>query len=1392
MTIHPDLLPGEQYIAELLGLTDAQMLEFKTGRELAAARWRAEREASGIPLIVNEPISTGTAISLAVSALSVGFSVVSSLLRPKPPRSPGQVSVRADKGVEISEVSRFSPRPGFESTQEPLRHGSVVPITFARREYLPASGIRPAGYYGGIRISPGLVLSRMHSLGDSMMWQGLFIAGMAPMAEVDPTAFAFGNNPLRSYDLGSDAANQAASRVTVYWRPNSGRIVSADRIAGTSAANDVTNAENQGALDVFQSPSIGGAFAADSCSTGRPSSSSALGNWGFIPNGMAFRPNPALISTTEWFMKPKGDNGNQVADPEDDLQALATVWKQVYHWSTRSGITSTSVGGAGLVSLAVGQTFNYRLSQTTDAETILRFDDSEGPDVKEACSDIASAISSIQAAADSLLVLGELFKAGSCLAVLTARTPAGATFRSDSDQFPVGSGQTVDCTFTVVRAGKVFVCSATEINPSTTGTTIRPPRFQGSVDYDITRVARGPTYASCTARPQIHRCAIADFTINRPARLFEIGFGSTVGIKASGRTNLQGTPTLREINRRAGRERGGDIIRPGDRLKLFTYEPKPINCTERRMSFWRVSYRLEGASAFTTLAPLFGVEGEDMTEQFNAIRLQIPAESRPQFRIEPISGWEIRSGEAAGNLVILDGTMAWQPAIFSGSDVIWYRGRPPAALGPASAYRIDQLEPTERSSISTMGTVTTGVGYPIATTAAVPLVQGSAYNAQATLTVGSAGTVTAAALALTLSGSEYELGSFTLGRGFGRAPMTVTFNDGDYLGLPGYGFAYGGVRAVGHGQRNGTICRFSTPGTLPAAVPGDQFVFMVEAEADSFGVSLTAGGAPILISDSGSGVISCEFFGQLITVTADPSTNKILATGHNQTAGAICQFAVDAGGTLMDPLVDGANYFLVNPTADDLQVSLTLGGAPIDLTTAGTGTIRMATRPSTLFTGSITALAPTDLGLQFTDGDAMVDAYGRLAETFVYPEIRSSAESQPETRITYANIFNQNAVAPVFASLAKLGVSIRSALEFQQLGAFSIYILGGYIGSRFLEGTDGPSHLLPDAFRILALSPEFGAGQEVSAEQINNTLCASASQWCFERRYFFDANLEQPENLRAWAGEIAPAFLLTFGEVDGQFFFRPAITFEPVEIKDWFHPGLNMKKGTFKQTTFTEDETLPIRMSGIWRDERANTNLLTPGMFAVERQVSIRAANGSINDELVPLELQKFCTNRLHLLDAMKYLIRYREYVDHSISFETLYSALLKQIWPEDYIKVAPDFAFAPGFNTGCVLADGTLFSEQPLTDGTYTVIAWDGGNLIAQPDIRSLVVTDGGTRATPVGVLWSVEPPNETSTYRVMRVTPTQDGRLTIDAVHMPTDEDGRLLMSLGWDDPDNWVIEG
>jgi uncharacterized phage protein (TIGR02218 family) len=76
--------------------------------------------------------------------------------------------------------------------------------------------------------------------------------------------------------------------------------------------------------------------------------------------------------------------------------------------------------------------------------------------------------------------------------------------------------------------------------------------------------------------------------------------------------------------------------------------------------------------------------------------------------------------------------------------------------------------------------------------------------------------------------------------------------------------------------------------------------------------------------------------GTAITVTGNTTSNTLNKTAHGMVFGNKIRVS-NTGGALPAPLVAGLDYYAVGVTADAFQLSLSKGGAAIDLTTAGTG-----------------------------------------------------------------------------------------------------------------------------------------------------------------------------------------------------------------------------------------------------------------------------------------------------------------------------------------------------------------------------------------------------------------------------------------------------------------------
>jgi|688.fasta_scaffold07535_15 hypothetical protein len=1222
------MLPSDRYLAELLGLSDEQYEFWRDEVRKRAAEAPKPAVTAGIEF------TAAQIVVLVLTAVSIGVQLIGVLLAPGAPRNRrgAELGQRQLQGRNQTSIQSLAPRGGFDAVQDVAAIGEAIPVVYAHRETI--DGVA----YGGVRVNATLLWSQIWSLGGSQMVRAVFMLGEGRLAGIDPNGFAIGDSTIGAYDLGSSGANSSSARITIYHRPDGGRIRSADRIAGRTAANDIGNAENDGGADVFMARGLGNTYQAVFSATSKPSTSTTFGVYGLIGNNLGFKLNPQLRPQFTARLRPIGSSGNAIVACDIDQSVVVQRAKESAFYSTRSGVISGSFG--------LGDSFTYRLDRSSDylttfqstqggatwtsavvlqsapkiyeedtedritgfdfaarmtvssvtlgtdqvevtatfdvdsVRTLLinedaaagqylveylievdngltgqsrqtiqsRFnvtitvqkkgtdqytfegdvDEDSGPvnaltsprrlqalivfpiegldAAQETAADVASTVAGRQKAWDDAIVVGDLYKIGSALAICSGRSPSDRIFVSDSEDGAGGTGQTINATFSVVRAGTAATVSTGTITAAGTTNTTRQ---------------------TATTAPHLLRCALGHVSTTNECRIIEAGIRSTLGIRIGGLCNFRDSLTLAEIDGRACLFRENDKIKRGQRINVDQYQSGVISTSEERYSFFRVSFREFGDGAFTQLAPCFGIRSGSDQPTFNYLRLEMPSLKRWELRFEPLTGWEIRSGTATGDLVILDAKLSGAVSGTSGG-VTW------------------------RSS-----------GEAVSRT---------------------------------------------------RPQFTIT------------------------------------------------------------------------------------------TTRRDPS-----------------------------------------------------------------------------------------IGIPRPDDNNYLDAWGKLAEAFVYEEAQTTAANGPEHEIVYINEIRENETAPQYTGISLLGVNARSAFEWRQFSQLSGYVTGGTEVRRLLNSlTTGPSHLLPD----LALDRLTNAKYKprpIPDDLINLVNFQAAAQWCRDRRYFFDGGvIIDQESPRQWIADTAGAMLLDFREVGGRYDLVPFITFGAVTHKALFTAG-NIAEGSFQFESIAPDDRQPARISVKWRQERSSTNPTNPGLFPEEREVLVREAapHGSDTLPMESINLSDFCTNRSHAIDVAKFALRMRRFRDHTIRFTTTYDGMegiTTGVGPGDLIRVAMDATVYDQFNNGIVLGNGTVVSTQPLANGTYDVVSWGGGGAVN--DAGTLTVTNG--QGSPAGIMFTVKQTStQVRTYQISRITPTEDGVYEIEAVHMPINNAGVLLVAADWDTAGAWVIQ-
>jgi hypothetical protein len=642
------LLPYEKRLAEILGISEDDYRQWKaiTLERSITQPAAAEGPTCGalVPVLVN-------------LAIAVGVTLLSSLLFPS--RQPPRLDVRQGRRDNLTNNQRLSPRFGFDSMQEPARVGQFVPVVIAKRE----------NNLGGVRVAMPLIWSQMLAYNGSSMFRGIFLAGTAGMAQDawDPRGWAFGNNSLGAYSLDATALATSA-RYSIYWRRNGGRITSGDLIAGRQASGDPGNFQNLGGQDVFSLKIGAGQFTTAFCMAETPSTNASFGLYGWCPNAMLHREQATIQPT---ILARISDSDKVRTD--DDASALVEVWKGKFNWSMRGALRQHKPVGSSTwltpasgqfhvhtQSVAVGDQLLYVLDKSTDAGTIIKFNTlnsrivSAEAEAEEPMDGVAASVASIQNSADSALVPNELYMIGTCMAVLEARIPEDASkviFISDSEEEPIGNGNTVSYRFTVVRAGSVQFAGSGFLNPPETGTTIFPPYYNPySQLYTLSSGTEG-RYKVCSQAAQIFRAAVASISAVREYKVCEMVIRSRVGITVNGATRYNSCPTVLTINTKAGQGQAGTTA--NGVLGVSRYVSGLITTKLRRYSAFSIRYSLDRGATWTAFPEVFAIAGIGGEEVHNYLRIVFPYSARWQFDITPVPSWQIRSFSPA-RIVVID------------------------------------------------------------------------------------------------------------------------------------------------------------------------------------------------------------------------------------------------------------------------------------------------------------------------------------------------------------------------------------------------------------------------------------------------------------------------------------------------------------------------------------------------------------------------------------------------------------------------------------------------------------------------------------------------------------------------------------------------------------------
>lgn len=1280
----PHLLPMHYRLGRELGLSPAEVKRF----HYMLAKQAAQQPQPAV--IAGEPVTTTlTIISLVASVISTGFAIAASFFKPGTVR-PAQLKPREQTGKTISDIRRYAPRDGFDSIQDPATIGAITPMVFAHREQI--DGVT----YGGVRINMPLLWSCMQCDGNNLLIRAVFLVSEGVIATngLDPNGFALGSNTLNAYNLGSASGDSAGARYTVYFSRDTGRIVQSDYITGRAASSDPGNAQNFGGPDVFCVKSVGANWSTDFCATSKPSTGAQFGIYSLIGNNIMLRQNPTIKPVVQAQLVPEGDDGDSKVKCNKDEIAVAQRQKDKAKFSTRSGITSFTVGGSPTTdgsNLAIGDTITYVLDKSSDA----------------------------------LTDFGRALNAGSWSVVVQVQRIAGTG--TTAVNYESGS--------------------------NTTGVIV-----DETIPSDSALIS-GIEWLDAT--DQIVAQPIVVVTPDPDPNKKKVTLSTRLQYNASGLTDAQKDALLYS------------------RFKLI-FKNNFVDNNDEPSALYRakVKKKIDAGLTVDFTAQTSGYGAVSNTYTINANKRTVSATFNKR---------DAHSETAADIASTVSGKQQqWDDAIIVGE---LYK------IGSALAVCISKTPDNQVFQSEADFTPVVNGSNGTSIEAAFRVVQ-----------AGNAGSAVSLASLQTAANAETQpnrrvatnwphifrcsISNFITS----RPVRIIEVGIRSTLGIRISGLC--NIReALTFSQSDNRACLsyeddvISSGSTLKPDIPISGTISTSQQRYSFFKISFREAGS------SGSYTEFPECFG-VKSITQQAIFNSY-SIELPQTIPVEIRHVPLSGWEIRQGIATGTLVVLDSRLSS--SVTATAGGATLRArgvtVTRSEATFRLQA-VSRLATG-----ANKEIGLGYVDEEDYVDAWGKLAESFIYTEISSTNESGPEHEIAFINEIVQNTVTPVYTDLAICGLNVRPKGTFQQLGQFSGYVNAGMEVRRLRNNlTLGSSHLLPDIGIELYTNPIYGSGENVSDDQIDFPGFENAANWCYSRRYFYDAGFIGPKNVTQWMAELAETHLLLFYEINGILTLKPAIPHASDDYSNWNVPipiagmfgALQMRNFSFSR--FEEEARRPIQVSAKWREERPSSSINNPGIFPAEREILIREASphGSDDDTIESLDMSDYATSETHVIDACKYKIRFRRLATHTISFDTTQDAVLSPIENGSYIQIPMELSYFDGGMFGIVRGDGTLVSGADISPGQYQAQIWTG-NGDQEVQSSSILINEDGT-AAPVGIIFAIlQTGRELRTYRIENVSPIDQGGFKIEAIDIPITSNGRMELSQNWGSnttDDYWVI--
>ena len=407
-------------------------------------------------------------------------------------------------------------------------------------------------------------------------------------------------------------------------------------------------------------------------------------------------------------------------------------------------------------------------------------------------------------------------------------------------------------------------------------------------------------------------------------------------------------------------------------------------------------------------------------------------------------------------------------------------------------------------------------------------------------------------------------------------------------------------------------------------------------------------------------------------------------------------------------------------------------------------------------------------------------------------QIQFSFSSGPEFRITAVTEQQVESIAGKYANLSTMALGVFSGRGVQDLRSITAYVTQGKSSWIVNETTGARTYsadstsFAPDIFADTILDTENGIGKFAKSEGIDWNGVAAAKRFCKNNglgcQLFMDGVIAEQTPWRQFWAETAPFSLLEFARVGGRETLIPAVPVNAagkanreVLVNALFTAG-NVLEGSYKEEFIDYGSAVQDLIATVIYRKTESQDVF-PRNSSVT--VSLKGVKPSIAVSQ-SFDISQFVTQEKQAILFAKLLCNQRRHIRRGIEFKTFPTDT--PISPGAYIYVDIGLNTWDRISSGLIMQGGELNSPllQGIPNGSYSVLAYKGNT--SPVSLAGIAVSNGVAAALAPYAGYMFVLGATTNRKRVFRVTEVQmdeEGEVTIKAMEHPCEDSGGKLLS-------------